>query len=49
MFSNVTTTVVVREANWFVIMAWITIHFGRNPRNNIDENITSVGGFADAA
>ena len=33
MISDVTTTVVASGVILFVIMAWITIHFGRNPRN----------------
>jgi hypothetical protein len=33
VISDVTTTVVASGAMLFVIMPWITIHFGRNPRN----------------
>jgi len=33
VISDVTTTVVASGVILFVIMAWITIHFGRNPRN----------------
>jgi hypothetical protein len=33
VINDVTTTIVARGALLFVIMAWITIHFGRNPRN----------------
>jgi preprotein translocase subunit SecY len=33
LISDVTTTIVVSGAMLFVIMAWIPIHFGRNPRN----------------
>jgi len=33
VISDVTTTTVANGAMLFVIMAWITIHFGRNPRN----------------
>ena len=33
MISDVTTTTVASEIKLFVIMAWITIHFSRKPRN----------------
>jgi len=33
LHSNVTTTIVVSGVILYVIMAWITIHFGRKPRN----------------
>jgi len=33
VISDVTTTIVASVVVLFVIMAWITIHFGRNPRN----------------
>ena len=33
LYLVVTTTTVASGAMLFVIMAWITIHFGRNPRN----------------
>ena len=33
MINDVTTTVVSSGVILFVIMAWITIHFGRKPRN----------------
>jgi hypothetical protein len=33
VISDVTTTIVARGAKLFIITAWITIHFGRNPRN----------------
>ena len=33
MISDVTTTIVASGAILFIIMAWIIIHFGRNPRN----------------
>ena len=33
MINDVTTIIVASGAMLFVIMAWITIHFGRNPRN----------------
>ena len=33
VISDVTTTVVASGAMLFVIIAWITIRFGKNPRN----------------
>jgi hypothetical protein len=33
VINNVTTTNVAKVAMLFVIMAWMTIHFDRNPRN----------------
>jgi hypothetical protein len=33
VINDVTTTTVASGAMLFVIIAWITIHFGRNPRN----------------
>ena len=33
MINYVTTTIVASGAMLFVIMAWTTIHFDRNPRN----------------
>jgi len=33
VINDVTTTIVVSGVILFVITAWITIHFGRNPRN----------------
>ena len=33
MINDVTTTIVANSAMLFVIMAWITVYFGRNPRN----------------
>lgn len=32
MIKDVTTIIVARGARLFIIMAWIIIHFGRNPR-----------------
>ena len=49
MISDVTTTTVASEAMLFVIMAWITIHFGRKlrnggspPRDSNDVNIVYI-------
>ena len=51
MIIDVTTTIVASGAILFVIMARITIHFGRNPRNggslpkdNSDVNIMNFIG-----
>lgn len=33
MISDVTTTIVASGVMLFAIMAWITIHFGKKPRN----------------
>ena len=33
MISDITTTIVAIGAKLFIIIAWITVHFGRNPRN----------------
>jgi len=33
VISEVTTTIVASGAILFMIIAWMTIHFGRNPRN----------------
>ena len=33
MINDVTTTTVASGVMLFVVIAWITIHFGRNPRN----------------
>jgi uncharacterized membrane protein YphA (DoxX/SURF4 family) len=33
VINNVTTTTVANGTMLFVIMAWITIHIGKNPRN----------------
>ena len=33
MISDITTTIVAIGAKLFIIIAWITIHFARNPRN----------------
>jgi hypothetical protein len=35
MINDVTTTTVASGAILFVIIAWMTIHFGRNPRNGV--------------
>jgi hypothetical protein len=33
VISDVTTMIVASGARLFVVMAWMTINFGRNPRN----------------
>ena len=33
VINDVTTTIVATGSTLFVIMAWITVNFGRNPRN----------------
>jgi len=33
VISDVTTMTIARRVKLYVIIAWITIHFGRNPRN----------------
>lgn len=33
MINDVTTTIVAMGASLFMIIAWMIIHFGRNPRN----------------
>lgn len=53
MISDITTTTVASGVKLFVIMAWITIHFGRNPRNGgrppNDNNDVNIINFISVA
>jgi hypothetical protein len=49
VINDVTTTITASGAKLFAIMVWMTIHFGRNPRNggspprdNSDVNIMNL-------
>lgn len=52
MIREVTTTIVASGVMLFVIMAWMTIHLGRNPRNGgnppSDSNDVNIMNFISA-
>jgi len=53
VISDVITTIVARGAILFMIIAWIIIHFGRNPRNGgsppRDRSDVNIMNFISAA
>ena len=53
MINDITTTIVASGVMLFVIIAWITIHFGKNPRNGgsppKDNNDVNIMNFISVA